>query len=181
MYDPNNIRHAVSLLRDYTNGHFNIGRLAGPSNSGVRQDIMTALLDAPKKTPKDKCGITALRKSLFEAVKVPTDECLAVQQDQFADLCRLIVDVTTENDSLAPTDQQIQTVFQMTAEAIGSDILAACEECGEEPLIPRDVVVDYIDMYGGKDKEEVVKWLSTISFDDMDAKLDSVGVFRNWS
>jgi len=178
-YDQNNVRHAIALLNDYSKGHFNIYALAGPSNSGVRQELMTALMGS--KMPKAKCGINALQKAFFEAADITTGKCQAERSKLFQLRCREMVAATVENKSSVPSDAQIVSAFQLTAEAVGGDILVACEECGEEPVIPRECVADYIDIYGGKDKAEVVKWLSTISFDDMDSKLDSVGVPRTWN
>ena len=84
----------------------------------------------------------------------------------------------------APIDaDKVRWVFQSTAEATGSDIIQCCIDCGEEPVIDREILYDYIDMYGGQHKDEVVKWIDDFPGDHkaLAKALDAMGVPKNWA
>ena len=90
MYDTNSTRHAAALLRDYTRGTFNVYLLAGPANAGVRQQVMTAILNLPKPLPKSQCGVTVLRHHLLSATNADGN-CLAVREDNMANTLKQLL------------------------------------------------------------------------------------------
>lgn len=71
---------ALRLLRIYGGEHFDIGRLAGYSNSRRRQEILSALLGA--KQPIARCGVNAI-EAAFYAIAAPSGNCIAAREDAF--------------------------------------------------------------------------------------------------
>jgi hypothetical protein len=57
------------------------------------------------------------------------------------------------------TPEQIQSAFHLTASAIGPDIFQACEEAGEEQLLPIECVVSFLEAYGGEHGKAVNEWV----------------------
>lgn len=83
-------RRAVSLLRDYTSGSFDVFQLVGRSNADARQQVVTAILNLPKPLPKAQCGITILRHHLISAMKIEGD-CIAVRNRNLTEQCKQLL------------------------------------------------------------------------------------------
>lgn len=83
------------------------------------------------------------------------------------------------------TRDEVWNVFQSTAEAVGGDILQCCLDCGEDPVIERDGLWDYLTMYGGdKDAaERICKWSRTngLTWEQQDRVLTRLGVPKTWA
>ncbi len=79
----------------------------------------------------------------------------------------------------------VRRVFQATAEATGSDLLEAARTMGEEEVIPRDCLWDYLDMHGGPGKEEVREWMDSFlklhTIEEFERELDDMGVPQTWA
>lgn len=89
--------------------------------------------------------------------------------------------MTKKTTTEKPTDDQIVSTFQLTAEATGGDIFAACRECNSPEVITRECLFDYLDVYGGESGKAVAKWIAAIDFDDLDDALDAAGVPSQWT
>lgn len=87
------------------------------------------------------------------------------------------------------TANEARRVFQATAEATGSDILQCCVECGEEPIIYRIDLLDYIDTYGGGYKGEdkdaakrILAWIAACpTILEVEETLSDMGVPATWA
>jgi len=86
-------------------------------------------------------------------------------------------------DAKSSPEMIVCRVFQATADATGGDILQCCRDCGEEEVIYRDGLYDYLDAYGGEYGATVQKWLMEIpgSIKDLEGILDTAGVYKTWS
>jgi len=78
---------------------------------------------------------------------------------------------------------KVRQAFQATAEACGSDILQCCIDCGEEPVITRDGLYDYLGMYGGAHAQEVQAFVYDYpgTIKDLERKLDEMRVPKTWA
>ncbi|MCR9292048.1 MAG: hypothetical protein NXI32_04965 [bacterium] len=81
-----------------------------------------------------------------------------------------------------PTPAEIRTAFQYVADACGGDILQCCIDCGIEPEITRDCLIDYLAIHGGPKGKEVFDWVVDCAgnIHDLDRKLDEMGVPHRW-
>jgi hypothetical protein len=81
-----------------------------------------------------------------------------------------------------PTAEQVRAAFQSVAEACGSDILQCCVDCGEEPVIDRDGLIDYLAIHGGEHGQAVFDWILSLpgDMDDVERALDAMKVPRTW-
>lgn len=61
---------------------------AGNHNARLRAEIMTALLDAPKRVPQSKCGVNELRRQLYKAAGI-TGSYPAEREDNFVAYCQI--------------------------------------------------------------------------------------------
>lgn len=91
----------------------------------------------------------------------------------------------------------VNRAFQATAEATGGDILQCCIDCGEEPVITRDGLYDYLETYGGgpgtfgrsgkaaKEGEGGIVFRFVMdhpgSIRDLETTLSQMGVPKSWS
>lgn len=77
---------------------------------------------------------------------------------------------------------KVRQAFQSTADACGGDILQCCVDCGEEPIITREGLYDYLEMYGGQHGKEVQGWLMDLpgTIKDLEEELDRMGVPKTW-
>lgn len=76
-------KEAYRILADRTS----LYDLSGKRNSGLRQEILTAITDAPKRIPKARAGINAL---LAAALKISGVKggCWAAREEALQEWCR---------------------------------------------------------------------------------------------
>lgn len=79
-------------------------------------------------------------------------------------------------------ESKVRQAFQFTANACGGDILQCCIDCGEEPVIPRDVLYDYLGLHGGPFGKEVYEWVLNFpgSLEDLEKELNSIRIPKTW-
>jgi hypothetical protein len=80
------------------------------------------------------------------------------------------------------TAREVRGAFQAVAEYCGGDILQACRDCGEDPVIDRDGLIDYLSIHGGDAGPAVSEYCMSYPGDwaALDAHLDDLGVPRQW-
>lgn len=79
---------------------------------------------------------------------------------------------------------KLRIVFQNVAEATGSDIMQVEHECGVRyPVVHREILFDYIDMYGGDHKQEVLDWIDNFPGDvkAINRHLTKLGIPKTWA
>lgn len=72
-----NTKQAIALLGTMTGGFYDAYRLAGPSRSNDRQQIVS--LAFGRKVPKANCGVNVIRQWLWDTVK-PEGNCIAAME-----------------------------------------------------------------------------------------------------
>jgi hypothetical protein len=80
--------------------------------------------------------------------------------------------------------RKLHVAFSNTVDAIGSDVISAARECGERyPVVHRETVFDYIDMYGGEHKQEVLDWIHNFpgDFAALNRYLTKIGIPKTWA
>lgn len=82
---------------------------------------------------------------------------------------------------LKPTDEEIREAFELTVQAIYSDMMQACVDMGEEFLMDREDVFGYVSMYGGSNGERVYAYLLETPHGQFDNELDEANVPKYWS
>lgn len=88
---------------------------------------------------------------------------------------------TTTKTVQVPSADKLREVFQLTAEACGSDLQAVAEELGERPVVRREHLMDYVYLYGGTHGDEVSKWLhAESSMKKINTELNKAKVPKTW-
>jgi len=79
--------------------------------------------------------------------------------------------------------EQAKQAFQSVANAVGGELLQALAECGEELVIDRDALIDYLEIHGGEHGKIVMQWVRDLPGDmsNVHRALDKMGVPRRWS
>ena len=83
-----NLKQAIDLLGEYTDGRYNVWALTGPANAAFRVRLM-CLLTGREKMPKSAAGVNALREAFYAEVK-PQGNCPVVRERVFAAYCRKV-------------------------------------------------------------------------------------------
>ena len=79
-----------------------------------------------------------------------------------------------------PTNDQIKDAFQQTAQSIASDIFQCCIDNGEDPVLPRECVVDYLSIHGGDHGDKVFQWVLDTPSEKVEEVLNEAGVPHTW-
>lgn len=79
-----------------------------------------------------------------------------------------------------PSDAVLCRVFQATAEAVGGNILQACQDCDEKAEITRDSLIDSLVPYGGEGGRAVYDWCVATKSSTASRFLNAAGVPKTW-
>ena len=152
-----------------------------------------------KMSMKDIAFRYSVYNALRQAFKNGNDMSQLPSEEVALDLCRFNkhgidfgktkpekllqhIDKWKEETADRPTDNEVRSAFQHTAEAIGGDVFQACRDCNEPPVLHRETIYDYIDMHGG-DSGKTSRWVMSplYSLEDLEKELDRMQVPRTWT